>query len=110
MIFIKQGDRRPAAPATIKRGDTIVDLTDATSVVFSMRPIYRVDYTIEEAAAYVVDAVAGEVEYRWVEGDTDWAGDHYATWLVTWSDGTTESFPTIGYDVVHIDANLSGGL
>lgn len=107
MIFVKQGDRRPAAPATIKRGSTVVDLTTATSVTFKMRPMYRLDLTVDTAATVLV-AASGTVEYRWAAGDTDTSGDYFAEWEVLWNDGTTETFPTIDYDVVHISSVLDG--
>jgi len=107
MIFVKQGDRRPAAPATLKRGTVIVDLTTATSVTFKMRPIYRTDLTVD-AAATILSATDGTVEYRWAAGDTDMAADYFAEWEVLWSDGTTETFPTIDYDIVHIHGDLDG--
>jgi len=107
MIFVKRGDRRPTAPATIKRGSTVVDLTTATSVTFKMRPIDRLDLTVN-AAANVLVAASGTVEYRWAVGDTDLAGDYYAEWEVLWSDGKTETFPTIDFDIVHIAGDLDG--
>jgi hypothetical protein len=107
MIFVKQGDRRPAAPATIKRGTTVVDLTSATSVTFKMRHFYRTDLTVD-AAATILSPTAGTVEYQWAPGDTNLAGDYYAEWEVLWSDGTKETFPTIDYDIVHISGDLDG--
>lgn len=107
MIFVKQGDRRPAAPATIKRGTTVVDLTLATSVTFKMRHFNLAGLTVD-AEANVLSAEDGTVEYRWIAGDTDLAGDYYAEWEVLWSDGTKETFPTIDYDIVHISGDLDG--
>jgi len=107
MINVKQNDRKPAAPATIKRGDTVVNLTTATSVTFKLRPMRRVDLTVD-AAATVLVAASGTVEYRWAAGDTDDAGQYYAEWEVLWNDGTTETFPTMGYDVCVIHADLDG--
>ena len=108
MIFIKQGDRRPAAPATLKRGTVVVDLTTATSVTFQMHPIRDTELTVD-AAATVLVAASGTVEYRWAAGDTDDEGTYYAEWEVLWSDGTTETFPTINHDVVVIRPAVDGG-
>jgi len=107
MIFIKQGDRRPVAIATIKHGDTIVDLTLATSVTFKMTLQGRITKTVD-APATVTNAVAGEVEYRWAVGDTDDPGTYNAEWEVLWADGTPETFPTVDYDHVVIRADLDG--
>lgn len=107
MIHIKQNDRRPAAPATLKRGDAVVDLTAATSVTFKMRQIHKLDLKVNNTV-YVVDASVGQVEYRWGVGDTDTPGEYLAEWEVLWSDGTTETFPTVDYDIVLITSDLDG--
>lgn len=107
MIHIKQGDRRPAAPATIKRGTTVVDLSTATSVTFKMTNFYEMQKKVD-AAADVTDAVNGEVEYRWADGDTDTPGKYYAEWEVLWSDGTPETFPTAVPDIVIVYGDLDG--
>jgi hypothetical protein len=107
MINIKQGDRKPAAPATLKRGDTVVDLTSATSVTFKLRPVGRIDLIVDTAATILV-AASGTVEYRWADGDTDDPGQYYAEWEVLWNDDTKETFPTMGYDVCVIHADLDG--
>jgi len=73
-----------------------------------MRPIRRVEYTVEDEATVLV-AASGTVEYRWAAGETDMAGDYFALWTVLWNDGTPETFPTIDYDIVHIDADLGIG-
>lgn len=105
MIHLKQNDQKPAATTTLSRGTTVVDLTNATSVTFKMRQhgsnVLKVD-----AAAVVTDAVNGEVEYRWVSGDTDSSGDYYAEWQVLWNDGDLETFPTLTYDIVVIHGDL----
>ena len=107
MIYVKQNDRRPAAPAILKRGGTIVDLTSATSVTFKMRRINSLDLKVDNSA-YVTDASAGAVEYRWAAIDTDTSGEYLAEWEVLWSDGTTETFPTVDYDIVLITSDLDG--
>lgn len=112
MIFVKQGDRRPPASTTLTRIDndsveTAVDLTQANTVTFQMRPRQQGTLTIDDTAT-VVDAAGGQVEYHWAVGDTDNAGDYYASWVVVWNDGTEETFPTLYFDVVRIDQNLTG--
>lgn len=107
MIYVKQNDRRPAAPAILRRGDNVVNLTTATQVTFKMRPIRGVELKVDSTAD-VTAATSGAVEYRWAAGDTDTAGEYLAEWEVTWSDGTTETFPTIDYDIVLISPDLDG--
>jgi hypothetical protein len=107
MISIKQGDRRPAAPATLKHGSTVVDLTLATSVTFLMTEQSETQLRIR-AAAVVLDAVNGTVEYQWAPGDTDIPGKYWVEWEVLWSDSTTETFPTVIPDVAIIYGDLDG--
>jgi hypothetical protein len=107
MIYAKQNDTRPAAPAILKRGTTVVDLTLATTVTFKMRRLGKIELKVDNTA-YVVSAVAGSVEYRWAEGDTDAAGEYLAEWEVLWDDDTVETFPTVDYDVVLISSDLDG--
>lgn len=107
MIYVKQNDTRPAAPATLKRGDVVVDLTLATSVTFKMTREGQVDKKVN-SVANVLSATLGTVEYRWLAGDTDESGQYIAEWEVLWDDGTIETFPTIDYDYVLISADLDG--
>ena len=106
MMNMKQNDRRPAMPATIKRGTQIVPLTSAMSVTFKMRPAYGPLELKVNSAAVVTNAATGQVEYRWAAGDTDTVGEFLAEWEVLWADGTTETFPTIDYDRVIIHDDL----
>ena len=107
MIHIKQGDRRPAAPATIMRGSTIVPLDLAASVTFKMTEWSTMALKVD-AAATVLVAADGTVEYRWAVGDTDTPGKYRAEWEVIWSDGTPETFPTVGFDIVIVYGDLDG--
>ena len=107
MISIKQGDRRPAAPATLKHGSTVVDLTLATSVTFKMTEQNETALKVNSAAVVLV-AASGTVEYRWAVGDTDTPGKYWVEWEVLWSDGTPETFPTVIPDVAIIYGDLDG--
>ena len=104
MMNMKQNDRRPAMPVTIKHGTVIVSLVEATSVQFKMRPSWGTDLKVD-APAEITNAADGEVEYRWAVGDTDTVGEFLVEWEVLWADGTTETFPTIDFDrvVIHDD-------
>ena len=107
MIFIKQNDRRPVANAVIKHGTTIVDLTLATSVTFKMTLQGRMTPTVD-GAGVVTAPTLGAVEYEWAAGDTDNPGTYFAEWEVLWNDGTTETFPTVDWDIVVIRPDLDG--
>ncbi len=103
---VKQNDTRPHASTVLKRGKTIVDLTSATSVTFKMRRIGRVENKVSSAAVVIGDPTLGAVEYEWTTVDTDAIGNFRASWVVLWSDTTRETFPTVSYDVVHVDPSL----
>lgn len=105
MQLIKQNDRRPAATAILRRGRTPVDLTLAGSVKFKLRYMYKNELKVD-AGAVIVEATTGEVEYRWLSGQTDEPGVYLVEWEVRWGDNTTETFPTIGYDVCIISGDL----
>ena len=105
MIYVKEGDTRPAGSTVLTRGQQLVDLTLAAAVTFKMREQTSNPLKVD-AAAVVTDAVNGEVEYRWAPGDTDQPGTFYAEWEVAWGDGTIETFPTLGFDVVLVDASV----
>ena len=106
MTRMKRNDRRPAAQAVLKRGKTVVDLSLASSVVFIMRLKDKREIKVQSAGV-IVGATTGEVEYRWLQGDTDTPGIYFAEWEVTWGDGTTETFPSIGYEIILIMEDLA---
>ena len=107
MIYVKQNDTRPPAYAALRRGTTPVVLTTATSVTFKMTRLGRVDKKVD-AAATILNADTGEVEYRWFSSDTDESGQYAAEWEILWNDGTVETFPTIDFDYVLITDDLDG--
>lgn len=105
MIFVKQGDTRPAAQKYLTRGTAVVDLTQAASVTFKMTRVGKVDLEVNSACV-INDALTGDVEYRWAAGDTDNSGDYNAEFQVLWLDGTLETFPTLGHERVRISSDL----
>lgn len=106
MYYIKQNDRRPPFEATIKRGGVVVPLDTATSVTFKMR-LDGGDGSLKvESGAVITDAPNGVCEYRPYTGDTDTPGLYLAEWEVLWNDGTTETFPTVGFDYVLVEGEL----
>lgn len=106
MIYLKQNDRLPAATTVLKRGETVVtDLDTATSITFVMRQIGRVTNKVSGLAS-VVDAPNGAIKYEWADGDTDIIGNFRVSWVVLWPGALEETFPTIGYNLVHIDPSL----
>jgi hypothetical protein len=55
----------------------------------------------------VVDtASSGDVSYEWQSGDTDAIGTYYGEFVVTYSDGTVETFPKNGSYDIHIQEDI----
>jgi hypothetical protein len=101
-VYMKQGDRLPALRMQLlDASGAPLDLTGAT-VAFRMRTSggsLKVN-----AAATIVDAVTGVVQYAWGMTDTDTVGSYRAEWACTFS-GSTQTVPTRDYvTVVVVDA------
>lgn len=100
-FYIKQNDTVPSIRASLENGSgNAVDLIDAT-VNFHMRTIGGTAVTTD-AAATVVNAASGIVQYDWLAADTDTIGSYQAEFEVTYPDGTVETFPNNGYIRVEI--------
>jgi hypothetical protein len=102
---------------TIKRGDTSPGLRlallpeDASlagaTVRFRMRP--RGGATMIDRPAGVVSAHRpAVVEHLWAEGDTATPGRYEAAFRVTNMDGTTETFPNLGFIEVFVTEDVPG--
>jgi hypothetical protein len=104
-FHMKRNDRLPVIKATLRDVDGVVDLTTATEVRFHMA--VEGETAKVDAAATILDATAGTVQYAWVAADTDTTGTYLAEFEVTWSDGRTETFPSGDYIVVKVRADLA---
>ena len=85
---LKRGDTSPALRVALKPETT--DLVGA-SVVFQMRA--RRGALKTSAAAVVEDLDPPIVRYDWLAVDTDTAGIFEAEFVVTYGDGSIETFP-----------------
>lgn len=81
---------------------TVVNLTGA-SVRFLMG---KGNTLVTSAAATIVNAANGQVEYTLTEQDTVLDGVFNAEFEVTFSDNKVKTFPSNGYIKVHIQANI----
>lgn len=100
-IYLKQNDRRPIVEGTATdQNDEVVPLTGASSVKFLMRKNKLATPKID-ASATLVSAALGQLAYSWAAGDTDTVGRFLGEFQVTFSDGTTATFPNDSYiDIV----------
>lgn len=113
--YIRQNDRRPYIRRRLKDADgEYVDLTAAavSGVTFTMAPHDDRDTPkVNNQAAQIgyagQDGSGGHVEYQWQAGDTDTVGTFDAEWVVSFTDGTTETFPGDGYDRVIVFDDLA---
>lgn len=103
---MKRNDTRPYIAVELVRGDgTTPAFAAGDTVRFSMRD--RSGSLKIDRATAVPSLGTNSVEYRWTAGDTDVAGDFEAEWEVTYQDGSIESFPGLGFDIVTIIGDLS---
>jgi hypothetical protein len=101
---IKAHDTYPSIEATLFRGSTPVDLTNASGVKFIMATAPGGTVKIQ-AAGVIVDAAIGTVRYDWLAADTATPGTYEAEWEVTWPTGK-QTFPTASYHEIAILADL----
>lgn len=106
-FVLKSHDRLPAIRAALSTAGEPVDLTAATGVTFIMKATQGNTVKVN-AAATIVSAEEGVVQYEWLAADTDTAGEYIAEWQVVWSGGKKQSFPTLSYHTVSILADLDG--
>jgi hypothetical protein len=100
-FYIKQNDTVPSLRATLLNGNGgVIDLISAT-VRFHMRAVGSNTSKVN-AAAVVVTAASGIVQYNWIAADTNTIGSYQAEFQVTYADGTIETFPSDSYIPVEI--------
>lgn len=100
-FYVKKNDTSPAMLATLQDASfAAIDITGA-SVRFHMRPIGATQVTVD-AAATIVDALAGKVMYEWQAADTATIGAYQAEFEVTYADASIETFPNDAYIRVKI--------
>ena len=103
---IKQGDLRPALAAVLLLSDnSIVDLSGAT-VQFRMRLKGSTGAPKVDAAAVIIDANAGLVEYRWAGSDTDTIGSFCGEFRATLPGGLPQTHPNDGFLLIEVHADV----
>lgn len=102
---IRQGTRLSSLTTTLTdANDAVVNLSSGvTNVTFRMRKEKHGQVVIDDEAAVIVDAAAGEVRYDWAAGDTDNAGHFWGYFVVNYTSGLSLSFPTLRYLKIYIE-------
>lgn len=90
-------DTNPALPLAVKVNGAPVDLTTATAQ--QLRWV-KPDGTSALVTLTIVNAVAGTLLRTWVAGDLAETGYHEGSIVITWADGTTQTFPDNGQAVL----------
>ena len=102
---IKKNDTGPKLSLTLQdAAGSAIDVSGAT-LRFHMKA-YGATTLKVDAAATIVDADDGKVEYAWQTGDTDTAGTFYGEIEVTYGDSTVETFPNNSYFTIIIQEDL----
>lgn len=99
-FYLKTSDTAPVLEATLTDATgSPIDLT-GSSVQFQLSEP-RSGTTIVDAGANIADASGGVVRYPWGDDDTDASGRYRAEFVVTYADGSVETFPNVAYhDVI----------
>jgi hypothetical protein len=95
-FYLKTGDTAPILEAVLEdaSGEPI-DLTGVSCSFHMFEP--RNGASVINTDATIADATNGIVRYPWADDDTDNAGRYRGEFVVTYADGSTETFPNAGY-------------
>ena len=92
-FYIKRSDTRPYLAVIIKQGGVVYDLSDVSTVTFTMADSDG-NVKVNAQTAVVTDATSGKCEYRWAVGDTNVDEEYYyGEFFFTLDDATTFTVP-----------------
>lgn len=94
--FLKAGNLLPVIRGRITQDGNVIQLPPGTTVVFRMW-LKETGVTRVEAAADIIDGTEGIVEYVWIAGDTDVAGEYEGEFDATLPGDTPITVPNAGY-------------
>lgn len=107
-FVIKQGDREPYIETTLRdQHGNPINLGGGRTVRFRMWP-YGYGDVVVDAPADIIAQAGGRARYAWQEGDTDSPGLFEAEWLVTNLDGSVETYPNGGHNVIQVVRRRGG--
>jgi len=107
-FWIREGDSLPMIKSVIIDAQgAVVDLTNAVSVVLEMREPDVEGIYDTHTGAIPAPKTQGVVQYAWQTVDTtDNAGNYLGHWIVTWTGGGVQSFPTdSAFDIIIASAS-----
>ena len=107
---VKQKDTRPVYLVQLVDASTgsnvPINLTNATSVTFKMRVHGGTGAPKVTAAATIVDAVNGKVQYTFTSANLDTVGTFDVEFEILWNDGGIETVPNDSYLTVIVVNDL----
>jgi len=102
---IRKGDTRVPISTTITNPDgTVPNLASAT-VAFTMRDQLTKTRVLGGPAVFV-NIGLGQVQYLWQPADTAVSGWYNGGFIVTFPDGTVETFPNDHYIQVYVTPSI----
>ena len=95
---MSKDDTSPILQVTCKDyAGTVIPVTGASNIQFEMwtqdKTTKKVDDNVNTS---IVDGAGGIIDYTWQTGDTDTVGVYLSRFVVTFSDGSIETFPNGG--------------
>lgn len=110
MFNLKQNDTSPAIRVQLTANGQPVNLTGATIVAHMRGPkvgTRRMPIVFEDRAMITENVETGIVRLGWRAGDTARAGEFQFEVQVTFGDGTIETFPNDGYEIIKITEEIA---
>jgi len=89
-----KGDTTPFEDQLKWDDGTVIDLTTASSVKFTMRLYQATTDKVADVACAITDATNGKVKYSWSASDVNAAGMYKYKYKITFTDGTILTVPS----------------
>lgn len=107
-FFCKQGDSSRSFIQALSYTDgSIPNLGVGTTVAFAMRSLASASTVSVTGTVAITNAAAGVVAYTPSAADTATPGNYEASWIVTFSNGSQDTFPAAGYLWVEIQPSVA---
>lgn len=110
-FYLKVGDRNPSYSVILKDADkAAVNINTASAVRLHMKAPGASTAKVDAAMSNDDDGTVGnrgKASYAWAAADVDTAGTYYCEVEVEWADGTKETFPNSGHNIIKIEDELA---
>lgn len=106
---IKSGAQNPVFLDTLTLEDGSVPPLAGATLQFVMRSFTSAAPLALTGTATIVNPLTGTVQFAPTAADTANAGSYAGTWIVTFPNGSTMPFPTVGYLWITIEESLTEG-